>query len=546
MKFLYTVFLFTGLIAATTNAWSQPVERICGHDHLLKTAVESNPDFLQQYDDIFQAAKATGLAERRDDSTLVVQVVFHILYDPADPYQYITDDLIHSQLEALNRDFNRRNADTVNTRDIFLDRTGRANIKFVLAKKVGEQCKNAIIRKEFEPPAFFLPILLDPFIKDDLFGGSSAWNTNKYLNIWVANLNTDPEAQGFLGGYAFIPGYAELLGLPKRHDGVVIDFRFFGQNNPYITEVEPGFGRYSKGRTTVHEVGHWLGLRHTWGDLGTLDPSLGCTSDDGISDTPNEQVPYSAIGYCADTIANSCDEGPGDLPDMFENYMNYSSDECYNMFTREQSRVNRGALQGYRAGTQFDYPYPVTDSYARSVPEGETLSICFELEDCYTVAGALSGQFCGSDSSYASAQGSAVLMNGMNCITYTAGAYVEGQDVDEFCVLTYNAHFNEYDTTRFSITIQENLALPVIESDVANGLSVYPNPSSGKVFLLAEPLAESMKVRIFDALGSEVHTDVLPAGTGQWTFDLSDSPAGLYVLRFESAGTTTFEKVMLR
>jgi len=461
MKIFYSLISTFILLFSVTIGHGQDINRTCGHDALLDHARTQLTDFDSQYDQIFEAAKHFGEVARDDDSTLVIQVVFHILYKEGDPYQNVSDELIHSQLAALNRDFNKRNADTADTREFFKPLHGNGNIRFVLAKKVSDQCKDAIIRKPFETPNPFLPILMDLSVKDDLFGGSSAWNTNKFLNIWVANLNPDPDGAGFLGGYAYLPGYAQLLGVPKSWDGVVIDYRFFGEGNPYIPEVQPGFARYAKGRTTVHEVGHWLGLRHVWGDLGSLDPELGCTEDDGIDDTPNAAVAYSTHGFCEDTIVNSCDDGPGDLPDMFENYMDYSSDDCNTMFTLEQMSVSRGILFGYRDMTPFDYEDPTTESQTETITEGETATICFDLEDCYTFVGSLESWFCDQDSSYTSVSGNATLVNGQICIEYQAGEYDAANDVDEFCVVTYNGQFNEYDTTRFTVNIMERCPEPV-------------------------------------------------------------------------------------
>ncbi|MCP4121543.1 MAG: T9SS type A sorting domain-containing protein [Bacteroidetes bacterium] len=498
MKLFYSILTSILLMSTISLSHAQQVNRICGHDLMLDQARTQVPDFDAQYDEIFQTAKQIGALSREDDTTLVIPVVFHILYEEGDPYQNVSDELIHSQLAALNRDFNKRNADTVDTREVFKQLHGVGNIKFVLAKKVGEQCKDAIIRKARVTPNPFVPILMDLTVKDDLFGGSTAWNTNKYLNIWVTNLNPpNPDQAGFLGGYAFLPGYAQLLGVPKAWDGVVIDYRFFGEGNPYIPEVEPGFSRYGRGRTTVHEVGHWLGLRHIWGDLGSLNPELGCTSDDGVEDTPNAQVAYSTHGFCEDTIVNSCDDGPGDLPDMFENYMDYSSDDCNTMFTIGQMAVSRGVLRAYRVMTPIDYQAPTTSAYTETIIEGDDVTICFDLEDCFSYVGSLESWFCEEDSSYTSSMGNAELIGGQVCINYEAGVYDEGNDVDEFCVVTHNAQFNEYDTTLFTVTITERC----------------PKPESVEIDIL-ENTTETVCVELDACLGSSTFTVAPCSGAG--------------------------------
>lgn len=116
-------------------------------------------------------------------------------------------------------------------------------------------------------------------------------------------------------------------------DGIVIDYHFFG---PYTVV----YGQPFYGRTVVHEAGHYLGLRHIWGDGG-------CTVDDGLNDTP--KMGYSSNMDCNKT-KNSCNEGTGDLPDMVENFMDYSADACLNSFTKDQANLVRTVLQTYRPG----------------------------------------------------------------------------------------------------------------------------------------------------------------------------------------------------
>ncbi len=87
-------------------------------------------------------------------------------------------------------------------------------------------------------------------------------------------------------------------------------------------------GVYGDGRTATHEVGHWLNLRHIWGDGG-------CSVDDYVTDTPKAGGPNYGTqqGECPNANTNSCDEGSGDLPDMTMNYMDYVYDDCMYMFT---------------------------------------------------------------------------------------------------------------------------------------------------------------------------------------------------------------------
>ena len=148
-------------------------------------------------------------------------------------------------------------------------------------------------------------------VKFSNLGGNNAWNTRRYLNIWVCNLGDD------LLGYAQFP--FEFQTKPNT-DGVVIHYKHFGRDG---SAESP----YDKGRTATHEVGHWLDLRHIWGDDGGS-----CSGTDNIADTPNqggynEGCPsFPKTDHCTNT-------SPGV---MFMNYMDYTYDACMNLFTKGQ------------------------------------------------------------------------------------------------------------------------------------------------------------------------------------------------------------------
>ena len=194
-------------------------------------------------------------------------------------------------------------------------------------------------------------------VKSSSTGGVDAWDTSKYLNIWVCNIE-----DSFLGqvlGFAYPPtDVNEVLenvdldtvpdwpteGFTQNQDlqGVVLHYPVVGSNNPQ--NQDDGISGNEMGQTCVHEVGHYLGLRHIWGDpIG----GSGCSVDDGISDTPNQNA---ASQFTCNYNLNSCSDTPEDYPDMVENYMDYSSDACMNMFTNNQSIVMRSILELARPG----------------------------------------------------------------------------------------------------------------------------------------------------------------------------------------------------
>ena len=145
------------------------------------------------------------------------------------------------------------------------------------------------------------------YVKYTSKGGDDAWPAADYLNLWVCKLS---------GG---LLGYAQFPGGKAATDGVVITFTGFGTTG---TAQAP----YNLGRSATHEIGHWLNLRHIWGDDGTK-----CTGSDLVDDTPNQ----ADENYGCPTFPNvSCNNGPSG--DMFVNYMDYTDDRCMFMFTNGQ------------------------------------------------------------------------------------------------------------------------------------------------------------------------------------------------------------------
>jgi hypothetical protein len=245
---------------------------------------------------------------------VVVPVVFHVLYNTS--VQNVSDQQVLSQLTVLNNDYRRRNADTVYTPAPFKSVAADARIVFCLAK-VDPKGKytTGIIHKYTSSDLF----LSDDEMKFSSTGGDDAWDSKKYLNIWVCNL------------FGRALGYAVMPGGPAEKDGVVIQYTAFGTMG---TAAAP----FNKGRTTTHEVGHWLGLKHLWGDAEC--------GDDGIADTPPQE---SSNSNCASfPHLSSC--SINSYGDMFMDFMDFTDDACMNMFTQGQKNEMRSlfALGNFR------------------------------------------------------------------------------------------------------------------------------------------------------------------------------------------------------
>lgn len=325
-----SILILMLLLFATAVAKAQQtadVKAICGNEFFLR-------DTLPAIEHIYPS----GILDAMVRSPLVVLVVFHIVWK--NNSENITDEIIFSQLEALNRDFNSENEVNLGIPSEFREfATTNIGIHFCLATLTpsGEPT-NGIVRKQTTLSAIGLS---DALFYDSL-GGSTAWDTRYYLNIWVADTGR------LISGFGTRPNLVD-----PRKDGVVIHPKYFGINN---------HTNYGLGRVGVHEIGHYFGLQHIWGSKGD------CNSDDGLIDTPLQQYAYTG---CPDYPQYSCETS-----NMFMNFMDYTDDPCMLMFTLQQKMLmlytlteKRGTLlthQNTVCSTKTDnafriYPNPASD-----------------------------------------------------------------------------------------------------------------------------------------------------------------------------------------
>ncbi|MEU7134212.1 zinc metalloprotease [Streptomyces sp. NPDC046261] len=229
-------------------------------------------------------------------------VVVHVVHHTDE--QNIDDAQITSQIAVLNADFRRRNADVGRAPDVWRPLAADARVEFRLATVDPDgRPTTGITRTRTEVTEF----PTDDSVKFTAQGGHDAWPADRYLNIWVCPLGES------------LLGYAQFPGGPAATDGVVVLHSAFGTSG---TATAP----FDLGRTTTHEVGHWLNLFHIWGDDGT-----GCSGGDFVADTPNQGGPnFGSPAY----PQVSCGNAPHG--DMFMNYMDYVDDAAMFMFTQGQ------------------------------------------------------------------------------------------------------------------------------------------------------------------------------------------------------------------
>lgn len=305
MRFLYIccLFLFTH-----SSALAQ-VSSYCDFDE----RYHSDITYSEQVYEILDNLTGYNIEER---ANIEIPVVVHILYRLEE--DNISDEQVLEQIEILNDAFNGHALTDADIPSEFMQSVAAVNFKFCLVNTDPDgNVVSGITRKEVET----INIGSLDRIYYDAQGGVDAWDTDRYLNIWVAETTKD------IIGKASFPGIG-----PAEEQGIVMDVQYFGGPNSLDYD-----DRYLGGKSLIHEMGHYFGLQHLWGS-SVAD----CGSDDGIDDTP----------VAGTTYVNSCQPNGvscGSV-DMTGNYMMYSSDDCLHYFTKGQRSLMHNVLAIHRSG----------------------------------------------------------------------------------------------------------------------------------------------------------------------------------------------------
>ena len=290
--------------------------RYCATSEVHRLLLNTDPEYARNRSEIENFAdveSARGFAAAVP-KVRTINVVVHVVYKTSQ--QNISDAQIKSQIRILNEDYAKANADATKVPAVFKPLHADTKIQFKLASKdIFGANSSGITRTKTAKNSFSF----NDAVKASSSGGADPWPAHRYLNVWVCNLG---------GG---LLGYAQFPGGPAKTDGIVILNRAFGTRG---TATAP----FHLGRTATHEIGHWLNLRHIWGD--TED----CSGTDFVADTPTQQHP----NYGKPSFPHvSCQNGPNG--DMFMNYMDYVDDDAMFMFTAQQVVRMQASLDGPRA-----------------------------------------------------------------------------------------------------------------------------------------------------------------------------------------------------
>jgi hypothetical protein len=310
------IFIFFFSLFAGTSAHGQ--ERCATSVMEKKKSVSigiNRQQIFEEWMGHLQQQPRKKLVNRTQNDPYVIPVVVHVIHngEPVGTGTNLSDEQIQSQIDVLNQDFQRLNPDVDQTPDLFQPVASSMNIQFVLARQDPDGLPtNGILRVHGGSSGWTIS-------DESTFKALSYWRADQYLNIWVVRF-TD----SFIGFAQLpLPGDTSLPGLEQASadsltDGVAVDYTAFGSVLAGSFDLDPQFNR---GRTATHEIAHYFGLRHIWGDGSS------CTTD-YVEDTPPQS---SATRGCPAHPRLSCGG-----TQMFQNFMDYTDDECMNLFTQGQ------------------------------------------------------------------------------------------------------------------------------------------------------------------------------------------------------------------
>lgn len=262
-------------------------------------------------------------ARKRTTATVItIPVIVHVVHngEAVGVGTNISEAQVRSQIDVINEDFRRKpNTPGFNDNPVGAD----VEIEFALALRdeFGNTLDEPGIHRVNGGAEFWEVNEINSILKPQ-----TIWDPELYLNMWVVNFGGE---NSNLLGFAQFPNLSGLDGLNDNMgiaatDGVVMGYQFFGREGNVLSPFDGG-------RTTTHEIGHWLGLRHIWGDAPAGEN--GCRFDDFCDDTPNTRSENRGCPLGNNSCGNFLfDDGD----DMVENYMDYTSDECMNIFTQDQ------------------------------------------------------------------------------------------------------------------------------------------------------------------------------------------------------------------
>ncbi|MEM1120660.1 MAG: 3-coathanger stack domain-containing protein [Bacteroidota bacterium] len=463
----------------------------CFANEIFQQSLQNNPEFAQEVELIEKQTSNYLRSENFVNGTITIPTVFHIVHngDPVGTNENIAEEVVLAQLQQINDDFRRLNTDSGNTPADFTGVADDVEIEFCLAQIDPEgNPTSGIIRHQMNQ-AFWGFSDIETNLKPN-----TIWDRGSYLNFYIVRFGGD--LNGTLG-------YAQFPGGNADTDAIVCGYQFIGS----LDMGSASGGRYGFGRTATHEIGHWLNLRHIWGDSN-------CALDDLVDDTPNQSGPNFTSEPCTHPGRNSCVDDTNDLPDMFQNYMDYSDDRCMNLFTTGQKNRSRALFDigGFRESllnsigcgsscssspitTNVTHTEDTNISTTTTIVSTDIIPSPFEVN--YRA-----GQSITLNTGFHAQQGSSFLATIEDC----------------------SAAFGEQDNTAaFFVSWNDELAVSPIKNQDSNlTLSAYPNPFNQSVTLNYQLLStgSTMSLRLYNMVGKRVRTIAQEANANAGSYQI--------------------------
>jgi hypothetical protein len=496
MRGIFISLTFTILPVFLT---AQDLQKKCHSNEAVEKIFQQNPEIRTRQqvveEQISRFAASHNLDTRGGDVT--IPVVVHIVYRTTN--ENISDAQVRSQIDALNRDFNKENSDATKIPSLFSNVAASCGIRFQLANTDPQGTEtNGIVRHYTSNMTWGV----SDDIKMPKKGGFAPWNPAKYMNIWVCNM----------GGRSI--GFASFPGMPAEYDGIVIDYRAFGTTG---TARAP----YSLGRTCVHEVGHFLGLYHIWGDSNC--------GDDHIHDTPTQEADHKGTP----TFPQYSKCGSTQTADMFMNYMDYVNDDAMIMFTKGQKDKMLATLMVNRA------------SLIQSItPLKSVCSVEKVIFQAVQPTTATLGWDAITGIKYYTLEYKKWTETTWKVITTTANTYtlsnLDSETNYESRVKTDCDNGNVSKITTFTTKSKASKS-----SFDAQTLKAYPNPVTNATTLAID--GDSFlgaKVTILDASGQLKFEKIYTTATPSVQLDMADMASGLYLIVVQKYNNRVVKKVM--
>lgn len=345
------------------------IER-CGTMRVIEEAIKKNPGIVEEWRQNGERMYQQYLQRKESRreilaDTIIIPIVFHLV-DTSSRLAWVTDRNIYDQVEILNQAYNGLKVEEykkVIPAGMY-NRKGNIPIRFVLARRKPDGSLTSGIERR----ANTTPDRVG--LKSYATGGLDAWDTDKYLNIWVGTFSGDDDGLLGVATFPFIT--------TEGPQGVVVGI----STMPYTSNVSRSYyPSYSEGGTLVHEVGHYFYLYHTFGDAYTCNNNdfriqpgwpLPVGAGPEGDDTPEQKADNEGNAHYGDPSMNYSD-GCTTLPEgeMYGSFMNYFDDRALFMFSNGHKKRVEGCIELYRANVANSIgavpPVPINDAYIVSI-----------------------------------------------------------------------------------------------------------------------------------------------------------------------------------